>query len=373
VTERRGMKEKGFKPLPDGRWQASVWDGQTGKNIRRQFPSKSLAVKWRTEAQNKVLHGEHEASKRGGLRFSDAVDMFCDWSKTNLRPSTSKTDEGVMRRLKAHPIFANKKVEQITSLDIEHFKKDRMQNKSRHGNRDHDRPLSKRGVDYDIGRLKRLFTLLMDWGHCSKNPANKVKLFKEESAPVRILSNSEEKALLKACIPYLKDIVIFALNTGLRRKEIMELKRKQINLPNSSLFIPAYKAKGKKDRHIPLNESALKVLRRIKTSKEPEAYVFGNSNGTIQQNLERVWRRALKDSGVTGFRFHDLRHTFASRLVMKGVDLVALKELLGHADIKMTLRYAHLAAGHLLDAVRKLDPDLQKTCKKKKSRNPAAL
>ncbi len=119
------------------------------------------------------------------------------------------------------------------------------------------------------------------------------------------------------------------------------MKWKQINLAASSLFIPAYKAKGKKDRHVPLNNSALKVIRRIKSSKEPEAYVFGTSNGTIQQNLERVWRNALRESGVKDFRFHDLRHTFASRLVMKGVDLVALKDLLGHADIKMTLRYAH--------------------------------
>jgi len=96
--------------------------------------------------------------------------------------------------------------------------------------------------------------------------------------------------------------------------------------------------------------------------KDPDAYVFGNSKGKPQKNLERIWRKALAESGAKDFRFHDLRHTYASRLAMKGTDLLVLRDLLGHTDIKMTLRYAHLAPTKMLEAVKMLDLDFQNTC-----------
>jgi integrase len=357
-----GMKEKGFKQLPDGGWEAAVWDGRTNRNIRKRFPNKSQAVAWRTELKHLQLHDELGLGRKERITFQEAADEFIRWSKTNLRPSTATQDEQIMGMFKAYPAFANKRLDQVTTSEIELFKQNRVQMKSRQGNRNHERLVSTRAVDLEIGRLKRLFNVRIALGlFTKKNPAIGVKLFNDKSERVRYLSVAEEKALLAACPPYLKKIVQFGYLTGLRRGELLGLKPRRINLDVPTVFIPAPKAKGKKDRYVPLNDSAVAILEACNL-KDPDAYVFGNSKGEFQKNLERMWRKALKKSDVKDFRFHDLRHTYASRLAMKGTDLLVLRDLLGHTDIKMTLRYAHLAPTKMLEAVKMLDLDFQNTC-----------
>lgn len=128
-------------------------------------------------------------------------------------------------------------------------------------------------------------------------------------------------------------------------------------MPHALLTVRSENAKSGKARYVPLNLEALKTLTSCRRSPAAgETYVFGGRDETkLLIDIKTSWMRLLRDRArIQQFRFHDLRHTFASKLVMAGVDLNTVRELLGHADIKMTLRYADLAAKHKAAAVARL-------------------
>jgi integrase len=154
---------------------------------------------------------------------------------------------------------------------------------------------------------------------------------------------------------HLSPIVRLALHTGCRRGELFGLTWGDVDLVGAYLTVRAEDAKSGVSRVLPLNTDAVKVLRTWRPSKvSTEDHVFPGEDGAPLVDIKKAWSSLLDDAAITNFRFHDLRHTFASRLVMAGVDLNTVRELLGHSDIKMTLRYAHLAPEHKAAAVAKL-------------------
>jgi len=139
-----------------------------------------------------------------------------------------------------------------------------------------------------------------------------------------------------------------ALLTGMRRGELLSLKWDQIR----NGFIYLTENKSGKARQIPINERLAGVLREVRRGNQLKSpYVFCDSQGKRFWEVKRSFASACRRAGIDVFHFHDLRHTFASQLVMNGVNLKAVQELLGHADIKMTMRYSHLFQAHLQDAV----------------------
>lgn len=147
---------------------------------------------------------------------------------------------------------------------------------------------------------------------------------------------------------HLTPVVVLAMNTGLRKGELLALNWSDINLQARMLTVRPENAKSGKQRHVPLNIEAMTVLRTWASQVGDSGSVFGIAS------IKSSWGTLLTTAEVENFRFHDLRHHFASRLVMAGVDLNTVRELLGHADLTMTLRYAHLAPEHLAAAVEKL-------------------
>lgn len=143
-------------------------------------------------------------------------------------------------------------------------------------------------------------------------------------------------------------VVLVSMNTGLRRGELLSLCWTDIDLDTRMLTVRAEHAKNARQRHVPLNDEAWSALRRWHIQTDGQGRVFE------PRDIKTAWLGVLGKAGIVGFRFHDLRHHFASKLVMASVDLNTVRELLGHADIKMTLRYAHLAPAHLAAAVAKL-------------------
>ncbi|MDT4864705.1 Tyrosine recombinase XerC [compost metagenome] len=145
-------------------------------------------------------------------------------------------------------------------------------------------------------------------------------------------------------VDHLKPLVLLSLNTGMRRGEVFNLTWADVDLTNKLVTVEGEGAKSGQTRHIPLNKEALETLKgwRKQHSKEV-GFVFPGKKGERLDNVKKSWEGLLKLANVTGFRWHDLRHTFASKLVMAGVPLNTVRELLGHSDIAMTLRYAHLA------------------------------
>jgi len=163
---------------------------------------------------------------------------------------------------------------------------------------------------------------------------------------------------------YLRPIVLIALNTGLRRGELLALRWADINLERRTLTVRGSGAKSAQTRHVPLNVEAHRILEGWKAQQEQtDGFVFPGRNGAALTHFKRSWAGVLESAGLAfppehprRFRFHDARHDFASKLVMAGVDLNVVRALLGHSDISMTLRYAHLAPEHLAAAVERLGP-----------------
>ena len=206
-----------------------------------------------------------------------------------------------------------------------------------------------------ISTVKHMFTKAVDWELVEADTLKKVRKVKQlrEDKRLRFLSVEEAQELIRVCDEHLKPIVITALNTGMRKGEILGLRWSHVDLQHG--FILLDKTKNGERREIPVNDTLRTVFRSLRRRIDVP-YVFHDEKKLRNyQNVKRSFATALERAKITDFHFHDLRHTFASQLVMAGVDLVAVKELLGHKDIKMTLRYAHLAPAHKRKAVNVLD------------------
>jgi integrase len=159
-------------------------------------------------------------------------------------------------------------------------------------------------------------------------------------------------------VDHLKPMIIVSLNTGIRQGSLFRLRWSDIDFQEGILTVRAVNAKNEKMVHIPMNETLTHTLTKWKeqTRGDGEKLVFPSpKSGEVMDNCKSAWAKLLKDAGITNFRWHDMRHDFASHLVMNGVDLNTVRELMGHADLKMTLRYAHLAPAVKMKAVETLD------------------
>ncbi len=158
-------------------------------------------------------------------------------------------------------------------------------------------------------------------------------------------------------VDYLRPVVLVALNTGLRRGEILQLEWKDVDLDGKWITVSGAIAKNGQTRRVPLNAEAVAILqawRQFRSRRASAARVFPGSDGEGLQRIDKAWRSLIEIAGIEKFRFHDLRHYFASRLVQSGIDLNTLRELMGHADITMVLRYAHMSPDRLAMAVERV-------------------
>jgi len=173
------------------------------------------------------------------------------------------------------------------------------------------------------------------------------------------LTADEERLLLSACerirSTFLRPIVTIALNTGMRRGEILSLQWNQVDLPNRTIRI--YNGKTRtSERVLPLNNAAIAVLTELAKQRSDDLVFPSPCNGKDRiLDPKKAYAKVVRLAGIPHIRFHDLRHTFATRLVRAGVDLITLQKLLGHSSITMTARYAHALADAKMAAVAKLD------------------
>ena len=217
--------------------------------------------------------------------------------------------------------------------------------------------------------LKHMVNKGVEWGMASEETlkaVRKVKLLQGENKRLRYLTNEEFQRLLDYCAPHLKPIVLVAVHSGMRKGEILKLKWEQVDIRHN--FILLDKTKNGERREIPINGTLKELFASMPGSLESE-YVFVDKDGNPYGDIKRSFHTALKKAGIRDFHFHDLRHTFASHLVMTGVDLTSVKELLGHKSLTMTLRYAHLAPGHTRKAVEMLDKVLSGSQSEKRVHN----
>lgn len=206
-------------------------------------------------------------------------------------------------------------------------------------------------VKRDIAALRSMMSKAVEWGYLDTHPLANLKAPKApDNSRIRYLSDDEEKRLLSALRAdstpaHLRAIVTVAMNTGLRRGELLKMDWSSVDLDAKRLTVTAQTAKSSKVRHVPLNKKALAALKAWKKPMDRKGAVFGLTD------IKKSWHTLLRLAEITDFRYHDIRHHFASKLVMAGIDLNTVRELLGHSDIRMTLRYAHLAPEHAAAAV----------------------
>jgi integrase len=178
-----------------------------------------------------------------------------------------------------------------------------------------------------------------------------IRLLSEPSRRIRYLSDDEEQRLLAELPDHLAIVTRFALATGLRMSNITGLEWKQVDLGRRQAWIWADQAKARQAIAVPLNEDAVAVLRE-QWGQHAER-VFTHQGHPFRQANGRAWRHALKRAGIEDFRFHDLRHTWATRHIQAGTPLHALMELGGWSDAAMVRKYAHFSAAHLQEFAEK--------------------
>jgi len=189
------------------------------------------------------------------------------------------------------------------------------------------------------------------------NPVSKVKFLKEPKRRFRYLEHEEEIQLLKVTPEPLKNLIILGTNTGLRlRAEALTLRLEDVDLKRGFLTVQAAYAKSGQTRTIPLNSPARLALDRLKTFAKGEL-VYSKPNGTPYKTIRKSFAHVCKQSGLKDVTLHTLRHTFASRLAMAGVDLRTIQELGGWQDLKMVERYSHLSPSHKARAVERIAID----------------
>ncbi len=210
-----------------------------------------------------------------------------------------------------------------------------------------------------LATLKHMFTKAVEWEMVEEESlkrVQKVKLLAENNKRLRYLSKEECNSLINQCLPHLKPIVKTALNTGMRKGEILSLEwEKNVDLKHG--FILLSDTKNGERREIPINLTMRETLQRL-VRRIDSPYVFVDGEGKRFGDVKKSFKSALRRAGIKDFTFHDLRHTFASHMVMAGVDLTTIKELLGHKSIAMTLRYSHLAPSHKRKAMELLDDSI---------------
>ncbi len=241
--------------------------------------------------------------------------------------------------------FGDNKLSQITSKDVDDYKLLRL------------RQVKPATVNRELACLSHLINYAKRQKvFFGENPVSISKLLPEHNIVERILTLDEEDRLLNFSSPELRAIIICALNTGMRKGEILTLRWNNIDHENNIITLEHTNTKSKKTRRIPINSTLRTLLLEQKLKSNGSDYAYVSSKGTPYKrhdSLKQAFGGACKRANIEGLRFHDLRHTAATRMVESGVSIVVVSRILGHAELKTTMRYAH-PGDSLKDAVENL-------------------
>lgn len=296
-------------------------------------PNRVLAEKVLMKRKIEVAEGKFlDIKKEDRIKFDDFATEYLELHSKHKK--SYYTDVKIVGLLKG--VFGGRYLYEVTRLDVEKFKAKRATE------------VSPATVNRALAVLKSMYYQAIAWGKATHNPCKGVKMFKENNERVRFLEKEQIERLLANCCEHLKPIVKVALNTGMRKGEILGLKWRDIDIEHKTIHLLNTKI-GEK-RYIPMNTVVIKTIISVLKHKD-SPYIFCNQAGEPYGDIKKSWLTAVKKASIIDFHFHDLRHTFASQLVMSGVDLNTVRDLLGHKSLEMTLRYSHLSPDHRQRAV----------------------
>ena len=283
--------------------------------------------------------------------FKAAMSTFLAWSKNEheAKPNTHRCYLTASKPLLAY--FKDKPLDQIHIEDVEAYKNARLNQKSARTKR----KLSPATCNRELATLRKLFYYFIEKKKLKLvNPVSGVKFPKESNSFKSVVSEKDEQIYLMACSQPLMDVAILIVETGCRPEEVFSIERKNINLEQGFIFIPKGKTKSA-TRKIPLTSRAMSVLRNRLETVSGEFLFNNEATGKPLTTLKTAHKGAIKRSKVAWFRIYDLRHTFATRFIESGGDLVTLASLLGHSNIQMVTRYAHPTERHQFEAMKNME------------------
>jgi len=262
------------------------------------------------------------------LTFSEMADDYMKYAKVHKR--SWLRDEQILVHL-SDP-FGAKRLTQIDRSSVEDYQCERLLERA-----------APATVNREVALLKRIFNFADERGKFrGRNPVKGVKFLDENNRQTRVLSEAEEAALLRCCSPTMQYLVTFALNTGMRHGDMLDLEWREVDLEGEPVItMQVGKSEPRRILEVPLNSEAVRVVRAWQGMRVNHLVFYNPETGEQWRDLWLGLKKAHERAGIDKMTWHTLRHTFASRLLGRGVDIVIVKELLGHSSVKVTERYLH--------------------------------
>lgn len=334
-----------------GVWWTCIRYG--GKKIQRSLETgdKKLAQSIEAKIRTELVEGKYFEKPIGESKtFKGMMEKFMKEHAPRRTISMQRSYVASLKHLL--PCFGDSKLSAITPKMISNYKVLR-----------YSTGVKPSTINKELAMLSKAFNLAMkEWEWVKDNPVSKIQKERDNNARDRWLTKDEEKRLLDNSPEKLREIIVFALHTGLRQDELLSLQWDRVDLLRKTIIIQ--ESKNGKPRTIPLQQPAYDVLlEKSKIRNIRYNFVFTTRIGTKmdRHNLRSNFKDAVKKAGIKDFRFHDLRHTFATRLVQKGVKIYDISILLGHKSTIMTQRYAHHCTESLRDCMQVLESDYNLT------------
>ena len=345
--------------LKNGKYKVRVREGGRGSKQHTDSTFGSLHEAADFEA---FLLRRFGKTPNAGLTFKELAKRYEDYFSTRLKSYEEKSI--IMSQLVRH--FGGHKVASFNAVLVENYQTELLKDGSKVYQKkvegeiiEYKKPCSPSTVNRHVANLKAMFSWAADKkrGYVTKEvneDIHSVEMFKENNSRLRYLSREEADRLLFHCIDYLKPIVIAALYTGMRKGELINLRWGQVDLVNDVILLSQADTKNKERRELPINNTVKQAFKGLIRSTKTDL-VFWRKEGRDMKYIRKAFAGACKRAKIQDFKFHDLRHTFASWLVQQGTPIKTVQELLGHKSLTMTMRYAHLAPDNRKDAVNLLD------------------
>jgi integrase len=286
--------------------------------------------------KSEVLRGVYKRPVK--ITFGEFGMRYMEYAKTNKR--SWLRDQQMLGQLTE--FFGNERqLTDLTTVDIEGYKARRRSS------------VSGSTVNRELALLKHMFRLAIDWDlYLDLNPVHRVKYFQEFNIGTRVVSPEEEEKLIQNAAPFLQDMIRFDLNTGLRVGELFSLRWFSVDLEAGILNV--FAPKTQKTRTVPINPEARRILEAWALNRKNEFVFYNQDTGKPFVDLKAGFALACKKAEILGVTWHILRHTFASRLLALGVDIVTVQQLMGHSTVMVTMRYLHTSLDSKRAALEKL-------------------
>jgi integrase len=325
-----------------------------GRKIQESSGHQNKAAALRVEARRRTEILDRRvgfAKPKLPPKFDEFTKQFLEWSKGQHRPKTHELHSGNCGTLRR--FFRGVWLDEITQGMVDDFKTARI-HEYRWG-KEKGSTVSVVTVNRALSTLRLLFNYAERCGYQVSNPVKHVEFFREQGRE-RIISLEEEREYMACASQPLKDIAQIMLDTGMRPEEVFRIERANIDLAQRSIVNPFGKTKAAR-RKLTMTDEVWSIMKK-RASSSYSKYVFPSPDnperpiGSVRKAHDGAVRRAKVQPA---FRLYDLRHTYASRAVMAGVDLPTLGALLGHTTIQMTMRYVHPAEEHKREAAKKIE------------------